>query len=162
MSNQSWSVFVPCFDEGNNLSAVIDMIISVMECIAADYEIMIVDDGSKDNSVSIIKDIEKTRNNIHYIIHGENKGIGAVQRKAYTSARFENVIVIGGDGQFDPGELLEHCTLEVGTWLAFYRPRRDEYNTFRKILSVTHRLINKYVFGLELKDVNWAMAFKSE
>jgi len=161
-NKQSWSVFVPCYNEGEELRHTVDEIIKVMNAIASGYEIVIVDDGSTDNSVEVIKEIEKNKqNNITAVFHERNKGIGTVQRRAYTSAKFENVIIIGGDGQFNPEELLSNKIVEHGTWLSFYREQLPSYTPFRKMLSGTNKLLNEFLFGLKLRDVNWAMVFKT-
>ncbi|HXH18244.1 MAG TPA: glycosyltransferase family 2 protein [Chitinophagales bacterium] len=161
MQKQSWSVFVPCYNEGSVLRNVVDKIAAVMEAIAAEYEIMIVDDGSTDDSISVIKKIQAEKRNVSAVFHDGNKGIGAVQRRAYTSARFENVIVIGGDGQFNPEELLVHPVIKPGIWLAFYREQFPSYTPFRIFLSGVNKYLNQFLFGMKLKDVNWAMAFKT-
>jgi len=158
---QSWSVFVPCYNEGKRLFEVVDAIIRVVRAISGEYEVVMVDDGSTDDSPRVISEIVKSNAHVRAVFQERNRGIGAVQRLAYTTARMENVIIISGDGQFNPEELLHHGTIEPGTWLSFYRQQLPSYNLFRKFLSFFNKSMNRLLYGLELKDVNWAMAFKT-
>lgn len=162
MERQSWSVFVPCFNEYKSLPKVIDKIEQVLETIASQYEIVIVDDGSTDDSAEVIRRIAERKPKVSAVFHDHNKGIGSVQRRAYTTAKFENVIVIASDGQFDVTELLPYASVEPGTWLAFYRQQFPTYTIFRKMLSGVNKSLNRMLFSLDVRDVNWAMVFKSD
>ena len=133
----------------------------VLDQIASDYEVISIDDGSSDGSVSLIQELAEKDNRIVPIYHKKNKGLGRVLRTGYLRARYENVISIPGDDQFDPAELIPISSIPPKTFIAFYRKEKTSYNHFRNAVSQSHKRINKFFIGLELKDVNWAIAFKT-
>lgn len=128
----------------------------------SDLEIVIVDDGSKDRSVELIKEIQKTEPRVKLIEHGTNKGIGRTLIDGYLNASMENVINTPGDAQWDHEELLPHLQMEDKTILSFYRVENTSYSLFRNILSLVNKVLNQIFLGIDMKDVNWVKAFKRE
>jgi len=72
----------------------------------------------------------------------------------------ENVCAVPGDGQFDLNELRAFRNINSQTIISFYRIKYNQYSFFRKILSYTNRLINRILFGVSVKDINWIKIYK--
>lgn len=161
--NQSWSVIIFAYNEEKTIASVIEkacIFLNRDESVTS--EVVIVDDGSTDNSENIIKDIVKSNNNVRYIRHPKNLGIGPTLLTGYKNAEKENVLAIPGDGQFDINELNDHRNFPEKTFLSFYREELPEYSLFRKTVTKSYGFFNKIFLKLNVKDINWVKAFKTK
>ncbi len=77
----------------------------VLKKIAGDYEIIIVDDGSKDKTGQIADKLASENRKIKVVHHSPNRGYGAVLKSGMYAARFPWVVLIDADGQFDFNEV---------------------------------------------------------
>jgi len=124
------------------------------------YEIFIVNDGSTDGSLEKAHSIHSRYPDIKVVDHGINKGIGMGLRSVYENARYENVSVFSGDGQFDSTEFLPFPEVDRNNFVSFYRRENTTYSLFRNILSLLNKKLNKAFIGIDVKDVNWAKIYK--
>lgn len=124
-------------------------------------EIIVVDDGSTDSTLTTARELEARHDRVRVISHGINRGIGHALRTGYAAARFENVVNVSGDGQFDTDELLLYPELEDKTVLSFTRERRPGYTLYKHLLTRTNRTLNRICLGLKVKDINWTNAYKT-
>lgn len=160
---QSWSAVILCYNERNTIGNIATSAADFFKEISGDdFEIIIVDDGSEDDSLYIIKDICKQNSRIRYIEHNVNKGIGAGLKSGYDAATKENVIIFSGDGQFDFTEIRNFSSFNENDFLCFYRQENATYTGFRVFLSYMNKFINHNFLGIKLKDVNWAKAYKTK
>lgn len=95
------SVVIPILNEEGNVAISTEKLIEVMK-IYYDYEIIFVDDGSKDNTLSIIKDSRKANDKIHYLSFSRNFGHQNALRAGLDYATGDCVISMDGDLQHPP------------------------------------------------------------
>ena len=150
------SLILPCYNEAGNIQAIIEEAKAVLEKISREYEIIVVDDGSNDESPEIVEKLSLTNPNLLLIKHPFNLGYGSALRSGFGKARLRWIFFTDADRQFKIGELerfipyLEKTKMVVG-----YRARRAD-RIHRKIYgAIFSRLIN-FLFGLRIKDVNCA------
>ena len=74
---KSISAVICAFNEEKNVGAVTQEVVSVLEAVGADYEVILVDDGSKDGTLDVIRQSAGSNARIKIIVHPQNKGIGA-------------------------------------------------------------------------------------
>jgi glycosyltransferase involved in cell wall biosynthesis len=160
MQKQTWSIGIACYNEIGTIDLVYRLTKSVLQEIASDYEIIIVDDASDDGSKEIINNIAAKDAKVKVILHESNIGIGGAIRSIYFNAIFENVTFIPGDNQFDVHELLPFAIIPELTFISFYRTQNQTYSMFRNGLSYCNKLFNAYCLGLRLNDVNWVKVYK--
>ena len=163
--NQSWSICVLCYNEEGSISKVLsDLTKFFNDFPGLDHEILIINDGSTDTSREVILEyIDKSNaQNMKLIDHSENLGIGMAIRTGYKNAIKENVMAMCGDGQFKLEDLRENLSIEDGSFISYFRKDKTNYTIFRKLLSETNKSVNKYFFGIHLKDVNWVKAYKKK
>lgn len=157
---QSWSLVIFAFNEADTLPEVIEKTFSAAEQLnPLKHEVIVVDDGSTDNTAEIIKELQKTFSNLRIIRHNRNLGIGRSLASGYNAAVYENVCAIPGDGQFNPADLIPYSSFSGRNFISFYRASK-RYSAYRQLLTIGNRIINSGLFGLRLKDVNWIKAYK--
>ncbi len=158
---QSWTIGLLCYNEEESIEKVLDTCFEVLSKMTTDYEVLVINDGSKDNSLAIITNYKaQKRNDLVIINHETNKGIGEALFSGYKNATKENVLITCGDGQFDLNELIPYKEFEDKTVLALFRKENTSYSIQRNILSYFNKLFNKTFLGLTLKDVNWVKIYK--
>lgn len=161
--NQSWSIIILCYNEGNTIAdVVLKTSLFLTENNIPESEIVVVDDGSEDDTKSIIAELKKSSDRIKYINHQKNLGIGSALLSGYRNSVKENVIAVPGDGQFDINELKTNINFPAEHFISFYRKDTRRYSAYRKAVTGLNKLLNKYLLSLEIKDINWVKAYKSE
>lgn len=159
---QSWSIVIFCYNEVETVAKVTSKVLDVLQKIADNYEILLVDDGSTDGSREEIIRVEKTFEQVRYIFHPENQGIGHALRTGYFNVKYENVCAVPADGQFDVTELLPYAQVNQGSFVSFFRKENTTYTLARNALSYANKVVNKWLLGFDLKDVNWVKIYKTE
>jgi len=102
------SVVIPCYNEQNRLQQTVIELVKFFfrNRETFDYEIIFVDDGSKDNTLSILIDFEKRFSHVKWRSYTENKGKGYAVRQGLLSAKYENVLILDADLSVKPDNLL--------------------------------------------------------
>jgi glycosyltransferase involved in cell wall biosynthesis len=99
------SVFYPCYNEEANVEPLVRKSVKVLEEMVADWEIIIVNDGSKDATRQIADRLAGEDPRIRAVHHAVNGGYGMALRSGFAAARKKYVFYTDGDGQFDMNEL---------------------------------------------------------
>jgi glycosyltransferase involved in cell wall biosynthesis len=162
---QSWSIVIFCFNEKGNVANVIRDSISVLKTLAGDRrELVIVDDGSTDGSILEIESelLNFPGENVKFIKHPVNLGIGMALKNGYSNASNENVCAVPADGQFNIKELLPFPTVESNSFICFYRKENQSYSLLRNMLSLFNKQFNKLLLSIEFKDINWVKIYKTD
>ncbi len=100
------SIIVPCFNEQEALPIFYQTIIPILEKLEPDYELLFIDDGSKDNTPVIIENFAKENANVKYVVFSRNFGKEAAMYAGLEKAKGDYVGVMDVDLQ-DPPEQLE-------------------------------------------------------
>lgn len=101
------SVFMPCYNEEGNVLRVASEAVAALERLVADWELILVNDGSRDATGRLIDELATADPRIRAVHHPTNRGYGAALRSGFLAATREYVFYTDGDGQFDI-EQLEH------------------------------------------------------
>ena len=160
------SIIVPSFNENESLPELTAWIAQVMEKEDADYEIIIVDDGSTDRSWETVKTLSEANRNIKGIRFRRNYGKSAALFCGFERARGEVVFTMDADLQDSPDELPEmrRMILEdgydvVSGWKQHRQDNRITKNLPSKLYNATARLIT----GIKLHDMNCGLkAYRNE
>lgn len=158
---QSWSLVIFCYNEQGTIEKVIKDALSTGEQLAPkNYEVLVVDDGSTDDSSEVIDKLVPLHPNLRCVRHPKNKGIGFALNTGYTEALNDNVCAIPADGQFNLKELLPFSTMAQNEVISFYRPVKQGYSAYRVLLNWVNLTSNRLLIGLDMKDVNWVKVYK--
>ncbi len=152
----SISVFFPCFNEQDNIKPLVEKTLNVCADLNADFEILIINDGSSDKTGPHADELAKLHGPVRVIHHETNLGYGAVLQSGFREATKNLIFYTDGDGQFDIVEmpplldLIKDCDI-----VSCYRlNRQDPIN--RKINGWCWTRLVCLVFGLHLRDIDCA------
>jgi glycosyltransferase involved in cell wall biosynthesis len=154
------SYFFPAHDEEANVEPLVLEALATLPTLADEYEIVIVDDGSRDETGAIADRLAAAHPGIvRAVHHPANMGYGAALRTGLRAARYELVCFTDGDRQFrvvDLGRLLERLAApDRPDVVVGYRLRRAD-RPLRTLYARLYRLANRIFFGLGVRDVDCA------
>jgi len=98
------SVVVPCYNEQATLSNCIESLLEIQDA-RLELEIIIVDDGSRDDSVAIAQTLSDEHGEVRLVRQDENMGKGAALRTGFAQARGDYVAVQDADLEYEPQDL---------------------------------------------------------
>jgi glycosyltransferase involved in cell wall biosynthesis len=145
------SVFFPAYNEEANIKSTVMSALKVLPKIADEYEILVINDGSSDNTRAAVEPLGPT---VKLINHPTNLGYGAALKTGLTSARYSWICFTDSDGQFRFEEIyrLLPYTKNHDLVVGFREYRTD--NPIRRGLAFMLRIWDTLLFGLNLKDVD--------
>jgi glycosyltransferase involved in cell wall biosynthesis len=152
----SISVFFPCYNEQENVGRTVEKALDVLEKLNADFEVIIVNDGSSDDTGRIADDMASRHGGIKVVHHRGNLGYGAALQSGFKAATKELVFYTDGDGQFDIKEMPPLLGLmEQYDIVSCYRLNRQD-SIIRKINGWCWTRLVCLFFGLKTRDIDCA------
>ncbi len=154
------SYFFPAHNEEANLEGLVEEALAVLPTLAETFEIIAVDDGSRDRTPAIADALAAAHPGVVRAVHHEvNQGYGAALRSGFGAARYELVAFTDGDRQFrveDLGRLTARMAEgDAPDVVAGYRIKRAD-PLIRTIYAKAYRLANRIFFRLRVTDVDCA------
>jgi glycosyltransferase involved in cell wall biosynthesis len=152
----SLTLFFPCYNESENVEHMIESAVQVGEQYGADYEVLVVDDGSKDDTSDKVLKWAKKNPRVRLLRHPTNQGYGAALRTGLSSALKDLVFLTDGDNQFQLSDIdklfskIDGCDVVTGFRIA----RQDKPH--RRLNGFLWTKLNKMLFGLPVRDVDCA------
>lgn len=101
----SISAFFPAYNEEANIAALCLKTAAVLKRVAGDWEVIAVNDGSKDGTSAQVRALTKKDKRIRVVDHPVNQGYGAAVKTGFRSATKDWIFFTDGDGQFDVNEM---------------------------------------------------------
>ena len=160
----SISFVVPCYNEEDNISDVINEIESaVISFSNIVYEIIIIDDASKDNTLKIIKEMKKMNKKIKKIQNKVNKGLGGSIKKGLDNIQNDYVMYLPGDNCHSKTEIkkLLKVNSDFDILLSYYSNTKTR-NLFRRLFTYLYTPFLNLIFGLNLPYYNGIAIYKKK
>ena len=154
------SVVIPLYQEGNHLKETIEVIRNVLESIAEDYEMILVDDGSTDNTWSILEKEAGSAVNIKAIKLSRNFGKESAVSAGLDAAEGDAAIIMDGDLQHPPEvipELIDKWQSTNANIIEGIKADRGDEPVIKKIGS---RIFNSFMGRFTGFDLSGASDFK--
>jgi glycosyltransferase involved in cell wall biosynthesis len=154
------SYFFPAHNEEANLEGLVEEALTALPDLAEVFEIIAVDDGSRDSTASIAERLaDRHAGVVRLVRHPVNLGYGAALRSGFAAARYELVAFTDGDRQFkvaDLGRLTARLrAADTPDVVVGFRIKRAD-PLVRTLYARAYRLANRIFFGLRVTDVDCA------
>lgn len=150
------SVVLPAFNEEANIRGAIAEVTAAAERLFTEYEVIVVDDGSRDGTADVVRELGRSDPRVRMICHGRNRGYGEALRSGFLSSRLDFVFFTDADRQFDVEEL-EQFVPYAGTVdiVAGYRVNRQD-TRLRRLFARTWNLLVRMLFYVPVRDIDCA------
>jgi glycosyltransferase involved in cell wall biosynthesis len=154
------SYFFPAHNEADNLAGLVEEALATLPTLAETFEIIAVDDGSRDATASIAEALAAQHPDVVRLVrHPVNLGYGAALRSGFGAARYELIAFTDGDRQFriaDIGRLTQRLlAADAPDVVVGFRIKRAD-PLVRTLYAKAYRLANRIFFGLKVTDVDCA------
>lgn len=158
----SLSVFFPCFNEEKNVPLFVKEALEVLPSIAKKFEIIVVNDGSSDQTLNVAKKLAKKHPEIKIVNHEKNRGYGASLRSGFEAAINDWVFFTDGDLQFRLDQLKEFVPYtEKSNVVIGYRKHRAD-GTVRATNAKLYKAFIDLLFRLHVRDIDCAFKLFSK
>lgn len=154
------SLIIPAYNDEETVGRLIDDADILLSEVCSDYEIVVVNDGSKDRTLSVIQSRVDTNPRVRLINHEQNKGFGFTIRELYLAGNKELIFSLPGDYQYAPKEILQMAKgLRDHDFVIGLRINRNDPFR-RKMQSRVYNLMLRTFYGHKHKDVNSIKLFR--
>lgn len=155
-SSFSLSLVFPAYNEEENLDKLIRDADRVAKKLVSDYEIIVVDDGSKDRTPQILQELGQEFPNLVVFTHSPNKGYTAALRTGFTGAKKDLIFYSDADNQFnlEEIELLLPLADDHDIVAGFRKDRQDPW--IRIFVSRCFNIFSHSIFKFPVRDVDCA------
>jgi glycosyltransferase involved in cell wall biosynthesis len=153
----SLSIFMPAFNEAGNIHKVVKDAVAAAKSFTKDYEIIVVNDGSRDETAAMIVSLSKQNPHIKLISHQENRGYGAAVKTGMGKASKDWIFFTDSDGQFHFDELNRFVIArdKADLIIGYRKKRMDPFHRVF-VAQVLLKTWNFLLFGLTVRDVDCA------
>jgi len=151
----SISVFFPAYNDAQSIGALVTKILALLPTLTDDFEVIVVNDGSTDNTGAVLKELARANSCLRIIQHEKNRGYGGALRSGFSNAKKELVFYTDGDGQYDVGELvllLPLLTPQIDV-VNGYKARRAD-GAGRRVLGGVYNCLAHLLFSIPIRDVD--------
>lgn len=152
----SLSVFFPAFNDAPSLPKLIGDTFATLEAHVSDFEVVVVNDGSADNTEEVLRDLKtKYGPRLRVVTHRINRGYGGALRSGFAAATKEFIFYTDGDGQYDVcqlPDLLRHAGPDVGLVNGFKIKRHDPWH--RIVIGALYNQFARRLFRVRLRDID--------
>jgi glycosyltransferase involved in cell wall biosynthesis len=152
---ESIAAFFPCYNDEATIGSMVNLALVTIDKVGADGEVIVIDDGSTDDSPQVLKDLASEESRLRIVRHDVNRGYGGALLSGFAAADRQWVFYTDGDAQFDPAELelLVRAAAPDVDVVQGYKLRRADSLMRRMVGRVYHRFV-ALMFGLKIRDTD--------
>ncbi|MEO8677558.1 MAG: glycosyltransferase family 2 protein [Vicinamibacterales bacterium] len=150
------SVFFPAYNDSGTIASLVIRAVQVAATITPDFEVIVINDGSQDDTPRILDELAHIYpQHVRIVHHQKNRGYGGALRSGFETATKDFVFYTDGDAQYDPAEvqlLWDKMSDEVD-WVNGWKISRAD-PLHRIIIGRIYHHTVKLLFGLKVRDVD--------
>lgn len=151
----SVSAFFPCYNDAESIGKMVGDVDKALLSLVDDYEIIVVNDGSRDGSALVLADLAEQFPALRVIHHPQNRGYGGALISGFSAATKEWIFYTDGDAQYDAAEVTDLVVaVRPGTDIAqgWKLGRGDTW--YRKVIGRAYHHVVKLLFSLKIRDTD--------
>lgn len=164
--NPSVSLIIPVYNEAGNIERTVRIACQVLQTISPNYELILVDDASLDETPRILDQLARENSRIHVEHHSRNRKLGGSLKTGFAKATKDIVIYSDADLPFDFHDIQKavHVIQTVDADLvAAYRHDRTSDRWYRIVYTLVYNWLIRLIYRIRIRDVNFAFkAIKRE
>lgn len=162
-SHPSLSLIIPAYNEAAGIRTALEEADQALAQLTADYEIIVVDDGSRDGTAQTAAAAARDFPHVRVLRHAENRGYGAALCTGFEAARCDRVAFTDADCQFHLADLASLVALTEQAPVAVgYRVRRQD-PWQRRFFSWGYNVLVRTLLGTQVRDCDCALkVFRKE
>jgi glycosyltransferase involved in cell wall biosynthesis len=149
------SIFFPCYNDERTIGALVERADAIAAAFTRDYELIVVDDGSRDGSAAVLAALAARLPRLRVLTHEHNQGYGAALRSGFRAAGKDWVFYTDGDGQYDVADLrpmLARIGEDVDLVNGYRSTRIDPPH--RLLIGRLYQWAMRRLFGFRLRDLS--------
>ncbi len=146
------SLIIPVYNEEDNIQKVVHDGLQILSGLSGDFEIIIVESGSTDNTGAVTDRMAAENHRIHVIHQGAKLGLGSALKAGFGAARYDSLFYIDGDNPFRMSDFARGFPLlqEVDIVCGYRTNRQDTF--VRTLYSKIFNLLMRALFGVKVRD----------
>lgn len=151
----SLSIFFLCYNDAGTIPTMVIRAAQTAREITDDFEIIVLDDGSHDDSVQVLQEVQCAIPQLRVIEHDQPSGYGGNVRAGIAASTKEWVFYTDGDAQYDARELallVEALQPGIDVVNGWKIKRQDPAH--RIVIGLAYQYFVKFMFGLQIRDVD--------
>jgi len=148
------SVFLPAHNEEANIERVVTGFCTELPKVADAYEVIVVDDGSRDQTDAIANRMAAADPHVKVVHHEVNRGYGGAVISGIRAATMPWVLLSDGDGQFDPVDIKLLTALAPQYDVVVGRRIHRADPLIRRINGKAWTILVRMMFGLHISDMD--------
>ena len=149
------SAFFPCYNDALSIPKMVRDVHEVLVASVEQFEIIVVDDGSSDDSVAVLRALQDEICELRIVEHERNRGYGGALLSGFDAAKYEWAFYTDGDAQYDASELVR-CIDAVRPNIDIVQGhklgRGDRW--YRKVIGRGYHHTVRLLFGLRVRDTD--------
>jgi glycosyltransferase involved in cell wall biosynthesis len=151
----SISAFFPCYNDESTIAGLVREADAQLRCATDDYEIIVVNDGSRDRSAAVLAELAQQMPRLKVVTHEVNRGYGGALRSGFAAATKDIVFYTDGDGQYDVKEipLLLALLVDDTDFVNGMKMSRSDPG-YRVFIGNLHKFVTRWAFWLPIDDVD--------
>ncbi|HEY4609749.1 MAG TPA: glycosyltransferase family 2 protein [Ilumatobacteraceae bacterium] len=151
----SISAVFPCYNDETTIGGLVDDVHAALAPLVDDVEVIVVNDGSADDSASVLDKLAEERPWLQVIHHETNGGYGKALLSGFAAAQNEWIFYTDGDAQYDASEaalFVPLATAEIDVVQGYKIGRGDSW--YRKLIGRFYHHVVKLLFNLHVRDTD--------
>jgi len=148
------SLFFPVYRDEATVERVTRKAVAILDELASEYEVIIVDDGSPDRAGEVADELARTIPRVQVVHHARNMGYGEALRSGFKAAHYEWICFTDGDDEYDVSDLRRLIRLRDYYDLIITFRYAKRYSGIRIFISYVYNKVLRLLFQTRYRDIS--------
>lgn len=150
------SFVMPAFNEGRDIKEALERVYRVVRRLGVKYELIVVDDGSFDDTLTKVVDYANNGNCVRVLSYGKNMGKGFAVKTGFCHSKGDIIVFIDGDLDIDPNQIDRYLkalkSAEMVIASKWHPQSKVQIRSIRRFLSQSFNVLVRMLTGVKIRD----------